>query len=54
VGDETVQNENGKASFGPFQQDKRMYYYEGSWVPIEWTNQHGAPSPAVLWQRTMI
>jgi hypothetical protein len=24
-----------------FQQSKRMYYYEGSILPIEWTNQHG-------------
>ena len=29
------------ASFGTFKQNKRPYYYEGSYLPIEWTNQHG-------------
>ena len=24
-----------------FTQEKRMYYYEGSILPIEWTDQHG-------------
>lgn len=41
MGDETVQNEDGIAQFGAFTQDKKMYYYEGSVLPIEWTNQHG-------------
>lgn len=27
-----------------FIQNKRMYYYEGSILPIEWTNQHGCGS----------
>ena len=27
-----------------FTQDKRVYYYEGSILPIEWTNQHGCGS----------
>ena len=26
---------------GVFTQSKRMYYYSGSILPIEWTNQHG-------------
>jgi len=41
VGNEVVQNEDGIASFGAFAQDKKIYYYEGSVLPIEWTNQHG-------------
>lgn len=53
VGDETMQNEMGIASFSAlmfgggtqtFTQSKRMYYYEGSILPIEWTNQHGCGS----------
>jgi len=24
-----------------FTQNKRIYYYSGSVLPIEWTNQHG-------------
>jgi hypothetical protein len=27
-----------------FTQEKRVYYYEGSILPIEWTNQHGCGS----------
>lgn len=27
-----------------FTQNKRVYYYEGSILPIEWTNQHGCGS----------
>ena len=43
VGDETFQDEDGVAKFGGrgTPQDKKMYYYEGSILPIEWTNQHG-------------
>jgi hypothetical protein len=41
VGDETVQNEDGIAQFGAFTQSKKFYYYEGSYLPIEWTDQHG-------------
>jgi hypothetical protein len=46
VGDETFQAEDGSASFidsdgNTHYQNKRMYYYEGSVLPIEWTNQHG-------------
>ena len=46
VGDETFQAEDGTASFidadgNTHYQSKRMYYYEGSVLPIEWTNQHG-------------
>jgi hypothetical protein len=41
VGDETVQNDDGIAQFGAFTQSKKMYYYEGSYLPIEWTQQHG-------------
>jgi len=41
VGDETVQNEDGVAQVGAFEQDKKIYYYEESYLPIEWTNQHG-------------
>lgn len=50
VGDRNFQSENGTATFGSvdsngdatmFYQNKRMYYYSGSVLPIEWTNQHG-------------
>ena len=51
VGDETFQAENGDVVFNSvdtstgqttqFTQNKRIYYYEGSVLPIEWTNQHG-------------
>lgn len=43
MGDETFQDEDGVAKFGGrgTPQDKKMYYYEGSVLPIEWTNQHG-------------
>lgn len=41
VGDESMQSEEGVASRGSISQNKKMYYYEGSVLPIEWTNQHG-------------
>ena len=41
VGDESRQNEAGEAIFNGFTQNKKMYFYEGSILPIEWTNQHG-------------
>ena len=46
VGNEDFQNENDEHTFTKsdgttFTQSKRMYYYEGSMLPIEWTNQHG-------------
>ena len=41
VGDASRQNEAGEAIFGGFTQNKKMYFYEGSILPIEWTNQHG-------------
>jgi hypothetical protein len=51
VGDRYFQSENGTATFSTldtttgdvknFYQSKRMYYYSGSVLPIEWTNQHG-------------
>lgn len=47
VGDEVFQDEMGVHKFTniltgqQFEQSKRMYYYEGSVLPIEWTNQHG-------------
>jgi hypothetical protein len=51
VGDGYFQAENGTATFPyfdpttgetkQFTQNKRMYYYSGSVLPIEWTNQHG-------------
>jgi len=50
VGDEDMQNEMGNYYFTHFEDDenvdtklqkKRMYYYEGSILPIEWTDQHG-------------
>eukprot|EP01038_Epipyxis_sp_PR26KG_P005588 gene5588-7716_t len=51
VGDGTFQAEDGSATFSAvdsttgdtttFTQNKRMYYYSGSVLPIEWTNQHG-------------
>jgi hypothetical protein len=51
VGDETMQNEMGLHYYSQvsttddgsvtFNQSMRMYYYEGSVLPIEWTNQHG-------------
>lgn len=41
-----MQNEEDEHTFinqdsSTFTQSKRMYYYEGSVLPIEWTNQHG-------------
>jgi len=41
VGDELVQNEAGEAAFSDFTQKKKVYFYEGSEVIIEWTQQHG-------------
>ena len=50
VGNEDFQSENGTATFNlidangrrtTISQNKRMYYYSGSVLPIEWTNQHG-------------
>ncbi len=50
MGDGTFQAENGTATFSAVSetgkityiyQQKRMYYYSGSVLPIEWTNQHG-------------
>ena len=46
VGDETFQNEADEHLFynedgSTFVQSKRLYFYEGSVLPIEWTNQHG-------------
>ena len=51
VGDGTFQPESGQVSFNSvnsatgetttFTQNKRMYYYSGSILPIEWTSQHG-------------
>jgi hypothetical protein len=51
VGDESFQAENGDVEFSSvdadtgatttFTQNKRIYYYEGSVLPIEWTLQHG-------------
>lgn len=51
VGDGTFQPESGQSTFAAtdtttgatttFTQNKRMYYYSGSVLPIEWTNQHG-------------
>ena len=51
VGDESFQPESGQAVFNSvdtatgnnvqFTQNKRVYYYSGSMLPIEWTNQHG-------------
>lgn len=40
-GDENVQNEDGIANTGSVDQDKKIYFYEGSVLPVEWTNQHG-------------
>ena len=36
-----MQAESGEAQTGSATQQKKMYYYEGSYLPIEWTNQHG-------------
>lgn len=45
VGSENVQDEDQIAKFGGgIVQDKKMYYYEDSILPIEWTNQHGCGS----------
>ena len=54
VGDGTFQPESGQAQFNAvdavtgstttFTQNKRMYYYSNSILPIEWTNQHGCGS----------
>lgn len=49
VGGPDMQNEMGVHTFTAvsptgtmtFNQSYRMYYYEGSILPIEWTNQHG-------------
>lgn len=50
VGDESFQSEEGVANFQmtditgnlySFSQNKRIYYYSGSVLPLEWTNQHG-------------
>lgn len=50
VGDGLFQPENDTVPFNKinddstittFYQNKRMYYYSGSILPIEWTNQHG-------------
>jgi hypothetical protein len=46
VGDEDFQDEMGEKEFQDitgqkWTQSKRMYYYTGSVLPIEWTNQHG-------------
>lgn len=47
VGDGSFQAEDGSAVFNnimdgsTFTQNKRLYYYTGSILPIEWTNQHG-------------
>ena len=51
VGDESMQNEAGDVYFSDvdattgkstsFKQNKRLYYYAGSVLPIEWTGQHG-------------
>eukprot|EP00981_Chlorochromonas_danica_P006129 scaffold1290_cov248-Ochromonas_danica.AAC.14 len=51
VGDESFQAENGDFSYlitdsntqdtSTITQSKRMYYYSGSILPIEWTEQHG-------------
>lgn len=50
VGNGDFQAEDGTASFQrindngdttTFTQSKRLYYYSGSVLPIEWTNQHG-------------
>ena len=51
VGNGDFQNEAGEAKFSSvnpstgttteFTQNKRVYYYAGSVLPIEWTNQHG-------------
>jgi len=40
MGDATFIDEDGNT----FVQSKRMYYYEGSVLPIEWTDQHGCGS----------
>ena len=54
VGDESFQDENGDAKIQmvvdragnteELVQHKRMYYYEGSILPIEFTDQHGCGS----------
>jgi hypothetical protein len=36
-----VQDEDGIAQVAQYKQDKKIYYYEDSYLPIEWTNQHG-------------
>lgn len=46
VGNEDFQDEEDTHTFNnadstTFTQSYRMYYYEGSVLPIEWTNQHG-------------
>ena len=51
VGDDSFQDENGDFNFNVVDvttgttsimtQSKRVYYYEGSVLPIEWTDQHG-------------
>ncbi len=54
VGNGDFQPESGQAEFSAvdaltgsttkFTQNMRMYYYSGSILPIEWTNQHGCGS----------
>eukprot|EP01031_Cornospumella_fuschlensis_P039924 gene39924-48616_t len=50
VGDENMQNEAGEFRYiqvdanqdvVTYTQNKKMYYYSGSILPIEWTSQHG-------------
>jgi hypothetical protein len=46
VGDENIMDESGNFTWvdnngNTYQQNKKMYYYEGSILPIEFTNQHG-------------
>mmetsp|Transcript_41361 Transcript_41361/g.95541 ORF Transcript_41361/g.95541 Transcript_41361/m.95541 type:complete len:957 (+) Transcript_41361:51-2921(+) len=41
VGDANIQAEDGTGTIGGETQDKTLYYYEGSVLPVEWTNQHG-------------
>ena len=58
VGNEDFQAENGDSSFSSvdtatggtttFTQNKRVYYYEGSILPIEWTQQHGCGSNGMV------
>ena len=36
-----ILNEDGVAHVAQYKHDKKIYYYEDSYLPIEWTNQHG-------------